>query len=108
MNSNFVLVAALYIHPGRESEFEQFESAASAIMKRHGGSIARRIGVAPQAGQDLPHEIHVVAFPDPAAFNNFRTDPSLASLADLRTRAIRQTTVWQGADLPPYSERPAD
>ena len=102
MSSAIVLVAALYIHPGHEAEFEQFESAAASIMKRYGGAIERRIGFAPKNDASLPHEVHIVTFPDTQAFERYRADADLVQLADLRTRAIRQTTTWQGSDLPPF------
>jgi uncharacterized protein (DUF1330 family) len=103
MESKLTLVVALYIHPGRATEFERFESAAAEIMKRHGVAIERRIAFTPAAA-DTPHEVHVVSFPDAAAFARYRADAELQALADLRDRAIRKTVVWTGADLPPFSQ----
>jgi antibiotic biosynthesis monooxygenase (ABM) superfamily enzyme len=97
------VLAALYIHPGKEAEFERFESAAALIMRRYGGAITRRIRCAPAADQSGPYEIHMLDFPDAAAFASYRADPELASMAELRASAIRQTTVWIGTDLPPFS-----
>ena len=37
------LVALLYLHPGRGTDFGRFEAAASRIMARYGGRIERRI-----------------------------------------------------------------
>jgi hypothetical protein len=104
MSSRLVLVAALYIHPGHEQDFEQFETAAGLIMKRYGGAIERRIRCTPQNDQLLPHELHIVTFPDAQAFERYRADADLTKLATLRARAIRQTTSWQGSDLPPFGE----
>ena len=103
MASRFVLVAALYIHPGREVEFERFETAASTIMNRYGGVIERRIRCAAQGDQSQPYELHVVTFPDARAFEHYRADPALAALSELRASAIRQTTVWTGSDVAPFS-----
>ena len=93
------LVAALYIHSGREAEFDQFEAAAARIMARHGGAIDRRIRIARAAGDNLPHEVHIVTFPDDASFQRYRADPELHGLAELRARAIRETVVWTGSEL---------
>ena len=93
------LVAALYIHPGREAEFDRFETAAARIMRRHGGALDRRIRIARAAGDNLPHEVHIVSFPDDASLQRYRTDPDLQGLAELRTSAIRETVVWMGSDL---------
>jgi uncharacterized protein (DUF1330 family) len=99
MPKKITIVAALFIHPGREAEFEQFETAAESIMRRHGGGLERRIGFAPSEDPSHPHEVHIVTFPDQQAFERYRADPDLQALADLRVRAIRQTTAWMGSDL---------
>ncbi len=104
METCLTLVVSLFIHPGREAEFEQFESAARAIMRRYGGRIERRIGCTPQAGRNQPHEVHIVTFPDEHSFDRYRSDADLNALADLRARAIRETMVWRGADLPTSAE----
>jgi hypothetical protein len=108
--SPVTLVALLYLHPGREAEFERFESEASRIMGRHGGRIARRIKLsgssAPGSARDPgsprsprpPDEVHIVEFIDGAAFSRYRADPEIRALADVRAAAIRDTIVWQGED----------
>ncbi len=97
MPNKVTIVAALYVNPGREAEFAQFETAAETIMQRHGGRLERRIGF--PASTDQPHEVHIVTFPDQQAFEQYRADADLQALADLRARAIRQTTAWIGGDL---------
>jgi uncharacterized protein (DUF1330 family) len=99
MPTKLSIVASLFIHPGHEAEFEQFETAAESIMQRYGGRIERRIGFAAGADTGQPHEVHLVTFPDQQAFDRYRADADLQALADLRTRAIRQTTAWIGSDL---------
>jgi uncharacterized protein (DUF1330 family) len=99
MKEKLIIVASLFIHPGREAEFEQFESAAESIMHRYGGQIERRIGFASSANPDQPHEVHILAFPDEEAFGRYRADADLQAMAALRARAIRHTTVWVGRDL---------
>ncbi len=99
MPTKLTIVAALFINPGREAEFEQFETAAESIMRRYGGRLERRIGFAGGAGPGQPHEVHIVTFPDHQSFERYRTDADLQALADLRTRAIHHTTAWIGSDL---------
>ena len=103
MDSQLIIVAALFINPGCEDEFLQFESAAEKIMRRYGGCVERRIGFPANAGTDHPHEVHIVAFPDQQAFDRYRADPDLQAMAELRARAISQTIVWSGKDLPPFA-----
>ena len=97
MPNRLSIVAALFIHPGHEAEFEQFETAAESIMQRHGGHLERRIGIPP--GADQPQEIHLVTFPDRESFDRYRNDADLLAMAELRTRAIRQTIAWVGSEL---------
>jgi uncharacterized protein (DUF1330 family) len=99
MTNKLTIVAALFIHPGREAEFAQFEAAAESIMRRYGGRLERRIGFAAAADQGQPHEVHIVTFPDQQSFDRYRADADLQALAELRSRAIRQTTAWVGNDL---------
>jgi uncharacterized protein (DUF1330 family) len=99
MKEKLVIVASLFIHSGREAEFEQFETAAESIMHRHGGRMERRIGFPAGADPNQPHEVHILAFPDEESFARYRADTDLQALADLRARAIRHTTVWLGRNL---------
>ncbi|HVN28679.1 MAG TPA: DUF1330 domain-containing protein [Candidatus Binataceae bacterium] len=99
MADKVVIVAALYVHPGHEKEFEVFETAAETIINRHGGRLERRIGFPAGANPDHPHEVHLVTFPDEDSFAHYRADTDLQALAELRARAIRQTVIWMGRDL---------
>jgi hypothetical protein len=100
-----VLVVSLFIHPGREAEFRRFETSASRIMRRHAGRIDRVIcPTGAGAGASVPHEIHVVSFASPAAFEAYRADPELRALAPLRESAIARTEVTVGVDGEPYGE----
>ena len=100
--NRLTLIAALYLHPGREAEFAQFEAAAAEIMQRYGGTMEGRIGVAPSSAENLPYEVHILSFPDERAFQRYRTDPDLEALRELRALAIRDTVVWFGTELPAY------
>jgi len=93
------LVAALFVHPGREADFERFEAAAAAVMGRHGGRIERRIRIGARTDPGEPDEVHVVTFPDEASFERYGRDPELGALSGLRAAAIRRTIVWRGADV---------
>ncbi len=74
-------------------------------MRRYGGRLERRIGFASSA--DQPHEVHIVTFPDRQSFERYRADADLQALAELRARAIRQTTAWVGTDLSSFLKVPS-
>ena len=100
MDAPFILVAQLWIAPAREADFESFETAASAVMRKHRGRIERRIGVRSGTATGAPDEVHVVTFPSRTAYEAYRDDPALLPLAELRARAIVRTVIWEGADRP--------
>ena len=87
--SRTVLMVTLFVHEGREAEFDEFERQAVRIMARHGGRVERVIRpTAVLPAGPLPREIHVVTFPDLAAFDVYRTDAELLALAPVRAAAI--------------------
>lgn len=101
--AGFVLVAVLGVRPAARADFEAYERQATAIMRTYGGTIARTIAVAPRAADDfLMKEIHVVTFPDEAAFAAYRADPRLAAAAPQRDAAIASTQIFIGTDGPSY------
>jgi uncharacterized protein (DUF1330 family) len=97
--TRLTLVVMLFVHPGHENEFGEFESSATKIMHRYGGAIERRIRCADSSDESQPYEIHVVTFPDQKSLGRYREDPELQSLAQLRAQAIHHTVIWQGRDL---------
>ena len=98
-----MLIASLFIHPGREAEFHQFETAAARIMKKYGGRVERVIRPTMSSASDaLPYEVHVVTFPNREQFEAYRADSELTSFAELRQTAIARTDVLIGEDGEPY------
>jgi uncharacterized protein (DUF1330 family) len=102
MSQSFVLVAQLWIAPGRRHEFARFEAGATQVMARHGGRIERRIALRDGGAAGAPDEIHVVEFPSRGAYEAYRNDPDLVALAELRAVAIARTIIWEGTDEPPF------
>ncbi len=108
MNSPILLLVRLFIHPGREAEFRQFETAAARIMAGYGGRIERVIRPltlltsGSLTDEPLPHEIHLVSFPSMAQFEAYRKDETLAELAPLRQVAIVRTEITLGEEGEAY------
>ncbi|MDD9941788.1 MAG: hypothetical protein OXU20_12160 [Myxococcales bacterium] len=93
MSKPVAVVALLRIRPGRDPEFNAFESRAYEVAARYGGKLERRVAFTD--GSDWS-EAHVWSFPDLASFQGYRADPDLAALAALRAEAISDTTVMVG------------
>ena len=103
MSSRIVLLASLFIHPGREVEFHQFETKAASIMRKYQGDIERVIRpTSSPSSEALPYEIHIVTFPSLERFEAYRNDADLAQLASLRQAAIARTSILIGEEGEPY------
>ena len=83
-----IVTAKLWIVPGERDAFDTFESRAFERMQAHGASVLSV--TRPETG---PDEIHVIDFPSAEAFANYRNDPEMAQLKELRARAIAKTEV---------------
>lgn len=102
--SQIKIVASLWVHPDRIEVFEAYERKAARIMARYGGVIERTIRCAQATGaaEAGPFEIHLLRFPDAAAFDRYRADPELAGLSGEREHAISRTEVVVGTAGPDY------
>lgn len=76
----------------RYEQFRAFEDAAFLIMARHGAKVVSVIQTH-EATDGGPHETHVLEFPNNAAFDAYRTDPELVSMAALREACIAKTDI---------------
>ncbi len=104
MNARVVVVVSLFIHPGQEVPFRQFEAEAAQIMRTYGGRIERVIRpLVSLHGGPLPHEIHIASFPSLEQFEAYRADGRLAELAPLRRSAITKTEITIGEEGESYS-----
>ena len=104
MKAGVVIVVSLFIHPGQEVPFRQFEAHAAQIMRHYGGRIERVIRpLVSLHGGALPHEIHIASFPSLERFEAYRGDERLAELAPLRQAAIVKTEITIGHEGEPYA-----
>jgi uncharacterized protein (DUF1330 family) len=95
-----LIVAILTVRRARADEFRRFETAAAKLMARHGGAIERAVVLDDPPESETFRELHLVRFPDAAAFAAYRADPALAALAVLREAAVVSTEIWTGTDGP--------
>ena len=93
-----VLIATLTVRREAESAFRDYEAAAARIMSRHGGNIERAIEIDGEESAGTFREVHIVTFPDRAAFDAYRADPEIVALATLRKSALASTEILFGRD----------
>ncbi len=91
-----VVIAHLFIHPGQEAAYRAYEEEALACFRAHGGEVLAAFRPRASAdGTPTPYEIHVLRIGSEQAFADFRADfradPALAALAELRVQAIART-----------------
>jgi len=98
MQTRAVWIVSLWLKNQNVEAFEKLESAASTIMKKHGGRIERALRLW-QPTANVPFEIHIVSFADEKSFEAYREDPDTAALARARDAVITRTRVDRAEDL---------
>ena len=74
-----------------------YEREAVKIMMEHGGKITKVLHPVKAVGQTaLPDEIHYLELVSQEAFDNFRADPRLNNLSDLRDGSVKEVSMIFG------------
>jgi antibiotic biosynthesis monooxygenase (ABM) superfamily enzyme len=106
MSDRFILLVHLWVHPGQETAFDAFEREAARLMARHKGRIDCPIRMTPPEGSGpmdaTPYEVHVVSFPDKAAWEAYGADPETLKLRERRSKIIARSALMQGREAGPY------
>ena len=93
----------IYIIPGQEKIFDQFEAIAIPIIARYNGQLLFR--VRPPANAfiehqvEKPYEIHLVEFDTQQDFENFKHDEERKSFLHLKEQSIKTSLLIQGHKL---------
>jgi uncharacterized protein (DUF1330 family) len=97
------LTQLIYIHPGKEETFHQFEDLALALLGKYQGRLLLRLR--PSAEQfiegelEMPYEVHLVSFPQQSDFDAFKQDKERESFLHLKEAAVSKVVLIQGAPL---------
>jgi uncharacterized protein (DUF1330 family) len=93
----------IYVIPGQEKIFDQFEDVAISIISKYNGRLLSRIRtnersfIGPQA--DKPYEIHLVEFNSEQDFENFKKDEERKKFLHLKEQSIKASVLIQGVKL---------
>lgn len=91
----------IYIVPGQEETFDQFEEVAIPIIKRYNGKLLFRVRPEISAFIDhaieRPYEIHLVEFNTTLDFENFKQDEERKRFLHLKEQSIRESILIQGS-----------
>lgn len=96
----FYLTQLIYVKPGKEDVFHQFENVAIPLLAKHGGSLLLRLRPTPETVVsqeiDLPYEVHLVAFQSEEDFQQFAQDDERQRFLHLKNESIRASLLIRG------------
>ncbi len=93
----------IYVIPGKEKTFDEFERVAIPIISKYNGRMLFRVRPTDDAfiesSADKPYEIHMVQFDSQQDFDNFKRDEGRKNFLHLKEQSIRSSIMIQGTKL---------
>ena len=93
----------VYIKPGQESIFHQFEDIAIPAILKYNGRLLLRVRPADNAfiehHIDKPYEIHLVEFASEEDFENFKHDEERKKFLHLKEQSIQSVLLIKGTKV---------
>jgi uncharacterized protein (DUF1330 family) len=93
----------IYVKPGQEKIFDEFEAIAIPIISKYNGRLLLRVRPGEDSfiehGMDKPYEIHLVEFDTEQDFENFKTDEERKKFLHLKDQSIKASVLIQGVKL---------
>lgn len=93
----------VYIIPGQERIFHQFEDIAIPIISKYNGRLLLRVRPADdafvEAGIEKPYEIHLVEFNTEQDFTDFMKDEERKKFLHLKVQSIKASVLYKGTRL---------
>jgi hypothetical protein len=100
----------IYIKPGKEDIFDQFEDVAIPLIGKYNGKLLFRLRPGPEnfigpfaasAGSEdypveHPYEIHLASFASEADFELFKADKERESFLHLKDESVRKIILIKG------------
>jgi uncharacterized protein (DUF1330 family) len=91
----------IFLKPGAEAAFHEFEARAIPIIARYGGTLLLRLRPTSDTTiecsmEELPYEIHLVSFPASEAFEGFKKDEERKCFLHLKEESVRAMLLIAG------------
>lgn len=90
----------IYINPGQEIIFDQFESIAIPIILKYNGRLLLRMRPAENSFIEIhiekPYEIHFIEFDAETDFENFKQDKERKQFLHLKEQSIKTSLLIKG------------
>ncbi|NCT76706.1 MAG: DUF1330 domain-containing protein [Sphingobacteriales bacterium 46-32] len=98
-----LITQLIYIAEGKEKVFDEFESVAIPVIKKHNGRLLLRVRPADdnfiEACIDKPYEIHLAEFATQEDFENFMNDKERQQHLYLKEQSIKVSILIKGNQL---------
>jgi len=95
------LTQLIYVKPGKEDLFIEFEKQVIPLMKLHGGNMIQRVRPTPENFIDgeavRPYEIHFMSFKHEQNLTDYSNDPRRLQYMKLKEDSIESTLLVKGA-----------
>jgi uncharacterized protein (DUF1330 family) len=94
------LTQLIFIIPGQEKVFDEFENVAIRLIAKYNGSLLLRIRPNDNSylenNMDKPYAIHLVQFDSEKDFRNFMQDEDRKKFLHLKNQSIKSSMLIQG------------
>ncbi|MFD0763780.1 hypothetical protein ACFQZI_02870 [Mucilaginibacter lutimaris] len=93
----------IYIKPGQETVFHQFEEVAIPLIAKYNGSLLLRVRPDEksiiESNTKHPYEIHLVQFPAEQDLQNFMKDEERKKFLHLKEQSIESVVLIKGEEM---------
>ena len=93
----------IYIRPGKEESFHEFEDMAIPLIAKYNGKLLLRIRPADadviERNMEAPYEVHLVQFPSEEDIENFMHDDSRTKFLHLKEDSVQSAILIKGSKL---------
>lgn len=94
------ITQVIYIVPGQEKTFDQFEDIAIPIISKYNGRLLLRVRPDHrsfvESHIEKPYEIHFVEFDSEQDFENFKKDEERKRFLHLKEQSIKESIMFLG------------
>ena len=94
----------IYLKPGQEEVFDQFEAVAIPLISKYKGQLLLRVRLPGgaeiiESNLEPPYEMHLVSFESEGDFARFMQDEERKKFLHLKEQAIQTTMLIKGEGL---------
>ncbi|SMD36754.1 hypothetical protein SAMN04488029_3051 [Reichenbachiella faecimaris] len=93
----------IYIKPGKEKVFHEFENHAIPLMEKYTGKLVQRLrpdDAAYVAGEEQkPYEIHIVSFESEEKLQEFFQDETRLQFKHLKDDSVKSILMFRGEKM---------